>query len=271
MNYIRLDGLPQVMFAHTFEIEDYQNVLPAVENYMEICYIDEGDLTVHKGNETYIASAGDILLNMFRQSLSLESRGKHRHHTVCFRLPFALCTDKQPHTIAVPFITKSKPETAKLRNMIDEIIRIHTLSPNQTLLCASIFFEILSCLHECNLQRNKPDAYSNLLYINNAKNYIYENLNRHIQQREIAEHLKISPQYLCSIFKRIEGIPLMTYINKTKLGKIKELMEKHNFKLYQAAELFGYSDPNYVSTLYKRYFHVNITDPHKKMQRKEDL
>ena len=33
-----------------------------------------------------------------------------------------------------------------------------------------------------------------------------------------------------------------------------------NFDLYKAAEFFGYSDPSYVSRLYKKLFGSNITD-----------
>ena len=37
-------------------------------------------------------------------------------------------------------------------------------------------------------------------------------------------------------------------------------MEKENLKLYEASQLFGYSDANYVSFLYKKMFGRNITD-----------
>ena len=74
------------------------------------------------------------------------------------------------------------------------------------------------------------------------------------------EHLDISPEYLCAIFKKTEGITIMRYINKHKLEGIKTLMEQTNLHLYEAAGLYGYSDPNYVSRLYKQLFGYNITD-----------
>jgi YesN/AraC family two-component response regulator len=37
-------------------------------------------------------------------------------------------------------------------------------------------------------------------------------------------------------------------------------MEKEPVHLYEAAALFGYSDPNYVSRLFKKYYGYNITD-----------
>jgi YesN/AraC family two-component response regulator len=37
-------------------------------------------------------------------------------------------------------------------------------------------------------------------------------------------------------------------------------MERENLRLYEAATRYGYTDANYVSRLYKRYFGKNITD-----------
>ena len=37
-------------------------------------------------------------------------------------------------------------------------------------------------------------------------------------------------------------------------------METKKLPLYEAATMYGYSDPNYVSRLYKKMFGFNITD-----------
>ena len=52
----------------------------------------------------------------------------------------------------------------------------------------------------------------------------------------------------------------MSYINHIKLEGVRSIMEKEHIPLNQAAEIYGFSDPNYVSRLYKKYFHANITD-----------
>ncbi len=44
-----------------------------------------------------------------------------------------------------------------------------------------------------------------------------------------------------------------------KLKGVQNLIEKNRMKLYEAAADFGYTDPNYVSALYKRIFGRNIT------------
>ena len=65
---------------------------------------------------------------------------------------------------------------------------------------------------------------------------------------------------ICTVFKRTEGTTVMRYINRTKLENIKALMEHNNLRLYEAAALYGYADPNYVSRLFKQLFGYNITE-----------
>ena len=62
------------------------------------------------------------------------------------------------------------------------------------------------------------------------------------------------------VFKKTEGISFQKYVNFEKLEAIKNLMEKEHVHLYEAAALFGYTDPNYVSRLFKKYYGYNITD-----------
>ena len=81
-----------------------------------------------------------------------------------------------------------------------------------------------------------------------------------ITQKSVAQYLSITPEYLCSVFKKVEGISFQKYVNYEKLEAIKNLIEKEQAHLYEAATLFGYSDPNYVSRLFKKYYGYNITD-----------
>ena len=53
---------------------------------------------------------------------------------------------------------------------------------------------------------------------------------------------------------------VMRYVNTLKLENIKTLMDNANLKLYEAAAIYGYSDPNYVSRLYKQLFGYNISE-----------
>lgn len=258
--FIRIKNLPQILFAHIFETRKYKTQLPRDENLIEITYIVKGSLTLEQDGVLYHAEQNDVITNLHSSVLLLQSEEPHVHHTICFRVPFDLSGQTAEDFLSIPLITHTGANSAKMDQLIADIIQTHTLHSVSNLTCAGLFLQILDLLHESNKQSGEKILFSNLNYVNKAKTYIYNNLNRPIQQNEIAEYLNISPQYLCAVFRKTEGVPLMTFINKIKLEKIKSLMEKEHLKLYQAAELYGYTNPNYVSKIYKKYYRMNITD-----------
>ena len=52
----------------------------------------------------------------------------------------------------------------------------------------------------------------------------------------------------------------MRFINETKLTGIRLMMESKGIPLHQAAAQYGFSDANYVSRLYKKYYGRPITE-----------
>ena len=93
-----------------------------------------------------------------------------------------------------------------------------------------------------------------------AKQYIYEHINQPIHQWEVAAHLGITSEYLCAIFKKNEGCSVMHFVNCEKLERIRILMERERIPLSRAAGLYGYTDPNYVSRLYRSYYGMTLTE-----------
>ena len=139
-----------------------------------------------------------------------------------------------------------------------EIARVHSLYPGDELYCGGLFLMLLSELNRIN--RSTAALNKGYLYASRAKRYIYGHLNLPIRQRDVAAHLGITPEYLCAVFKKSEGISVMRFINTAKLTSIRSVMEKEGISLLHASQRYGFTDPNYVSRLYKQYFHINITD-----------
>lgn len=257
MNKILFSGLPEVLFAHTYSAPVYKNLIGTGESVIELSYVAKGSLNMRSQTEEQQAGQEDILCFLHNEPILASSNVPHEHHTVCFTIPFTTVSEGGKN---FPLLTRGCPATKKVELIIDDIIRIFSTDPKRTLLLSSLIFEALDIISEsCARIELGENSYGNIRYTEKAKQFIYDNLTRDIRQKEIAEYLGISPQYLCTIFKKTEGISIINFINRMKMEKIKSLMMKENLKLYEAASLFGYSDPNYVSRLYKKFFHVNIT------------
>ena len=68
---------------------------------------------------------------------------------------------------------------------------------------------------------------------------------------EISRRLRVTPEYLGTLFHREVGTSFSTYIRNVRIDKAKELLCGTQLKLYQIAEETGYSDPKYFSKVFR--------------------
>lgn len=91
--------------------------------------------------------------------------------------------------------------------------------------------------------------------IKNAVHYIlwnYQKTDLSIQM--VSDHSDLSPNYLCSLFKKQTGSTVNDFIIKVRMDKARILLEKTDMKLYEIAERVGITDSNYFSTLFKNQY-----------------
>lgn len=250
MQYLTVRSLPEICFAHTFGADSYQNEFPPLPNTIEITYISEGCLRYISKGEDLTLKKGDIIINTFTRPLRVQAGEHHEHHTAGFHMQFSL--SDTPDISSVPTVLTAPPD--RCLNLIDDIIRAYTIDADSSLKTAGLCLQLL---YEMSAS---PDRHGISLYVKKAKNYVFQHLHEPIRQADIADALGITPEYLCNIFKQCENTTVMSYINHVKLDKIRTVLEKEHLPLYKASELYGYTDPNYVSRLYKKMFHANISD-----------
>ena len=257
MNTIDVVTLPKIKFAHVYSTEHYAIDFSRCNQLIEVTHIADGTVTIHKDGETLTASAGDILCFIRDTAITISSDNFHCHHTVCADAQWITCHGDDG--LFLPLITKASSETENIAAMIDTFI----YEPYRyEYSCAKGGVDFLNILCRIDAHyRQYADtrrAESHLL-ARRAKRYIYQHIHQPISQNEVAEHLGITPQYLCSVFKKSEGTSLIKYVNTAKLKGVQSLMEKEHIKLYEAAQMYGFSDANYVSYLYKKTFGRSIT------------
>ena len=259
MQAVYMKSQPEILSAHTFTSAQYSSFLRAAPGYIEITYVKKGSLRCQRGDTEFTVSENEILCNTNREDLTLTSDSFHEQHSVCFRCDFETGQNDENHVIYLPEYISSQHNTENIRSLIDKIIEAHTLSPHNKMMSCGLFCILLGEIDRLTGSTGQ-DAGPEPIHIAKAKKYIYLHLQEPIMQKDVAAYLHVSPQYLCSLFKEHCRTSLMMYVNRMKLDKIKYTMEKENLKLYEAAAMYGYSDPNYVSRLYKKIYHKNITD-----------
>ncbi|MBO5273979.1 MAG: helix-turn-helix transcriptional regulator [Clostridia bacterium] len=258
MRYITVSSLPNIRFAHSYEADVYDRCLHQDNRPIEILYVTEGYLEMFYCGEHFIANKGDILCMLYESDPIMHSAAYHSHRTVGFSIDYTQSDTDSPGALLLPGVTPVCPQSEDCQRLMMEIARMNSLYPEDTICCGGLFLQLLSKLNNINRTALAPNK--EYLYVKRAKKFIYDRIGVPIRQRDVAQHLGITPEYLCAVFKKSEGIPIMRFINSVKLTNVRSLMEKEGLSLAQASQLYGYSDPNYVSRLYKQYFHINITD-----------
>ena len=258
MKFIEITTLPEIVFSHIYKANSYKNHFLKKENFLEISYIEEGEITYTTNDKTYHFKKGDIICPFFTSESQIRADNYHCHHTVSATFKWEVTNDE--HGLLIPTYIPAESNTQEICKLINEFIYNSKLYKEYKTKGAAKFLELLCAIDNLARKIKNANTPSDILYVEKAKTFIEQNIHSTITQKQIAKSLGISCEYLCTIFKRAENTTIMRYVNKTKLKGVKELIDKTNLHLYEASAIFGYNDPNYVSKLYKQLFGYNITD-----------
>lgn len=258
MKYVEIQGMPKFNFSYKFEAEERKYDFESSYELIEILYVSEGGFSIRKQNREYTAEAGDVVCIVRDAPIIIKTDGAHCYHTVSARVRWSF-TDNHTNGLFLPIVTKHSKHTEKITETIDRLVFFSSKYDNSDIKFANEFLSIVCAIDEIN--RKNPEYLQNeiSIQVEKAKKYIQKNIHSPITQTEVAEYLGISAGHLCRLFKKSEGVSLLKYVNDIKLRKIRLHVEIENMKLYEAAAMYGYSDPNYVSSLYKKTFGHNIT------------
>lgn len=93
-----------------------------------------------------------------------------------------------------------------------------------------------------------------------AISYIHEHLSEPLSLESLAQELHISASHLSRTFKKSQNESLTEYINRARIEKAKEYLKTSDTLTYEIAELVGYHDPTYFSSIFKKYTGVSPTE-----------
>ena len=85
-----------------------------------------------------------------------------------------------------------------------------------------------------------------------AKAYIHSHYSEKLTLADVAEHLNISSGHLSNTFKKFTGVTISDYIATIKIDHAKELIDTHQYLMYEMSDMLGFENPYYFSKVFKK-------------------
>ena len=83
---------------------------------------------------------------------------------------------------------------------------------------------------------------------------------KNLSLQTTADHIKLSKNYLSRIFKQSFGVNFIDYVTMQKMERAKSLYINTNMRIYEIAEMVGYSDWRYFYNVYKKHMGHSLSN-----------
>ena len=83
--------------------------------------------------------------------------------------------------------------------------------------------------------------------------YIQEHYAERISLTDLSQELNVSCTHLNAKFKAEVGYTFHDFLNHYRISRAVELQKQGTWKLYEIAEMVGFSDYKYFNKVYKKY------------------
>lgn len=85
-----------------------------------------------------------------------------------------------------------------------------------------------------------------------ALDYIHKNYMKKITVKSVAESVDLSEVYFGNLFKKETGYTFLEYLTMHRMEVAKYLIGEGKFKVYEIAEMTGYTSPQYFSQIFQK-------------------
>ncbi len=89
-------------------------------------------------------------------------------------------------------------------------------------------------------------------YIEKAKTYILQNLDKTLSVKDVAMQVNLNPEYFTRLFKKSTGINIKTYITECKITAAKDLLKNSSLPITMIALELGYSNFSHFTQIFKK-------------------
>lgn len=229
----------------------------------ELLYMISGVLSVTVAEENYILKEGDILfVNPDELHCFMPYCGNVEYHAAVFhaelfqfqkahffqneftngitngniKFPRRICRQEESYRVIAPIVDQLFNQHIDSKVMIfADLIQLFSVLIEQKLL----------------IEKKQKIIYKSSEDIKQCIRYMEENYAEKITLSEIADLVHMTPNYFCSYFKKVTGLPPFTQLNHIRIKRASELLKQTEMTVNEIAEACGFNNVNYFIRKFK--------------------
>ncbi len=154
----------------------------------------------------------------------------------------------------------SKPELILSKIRLAQTMAM-SANPLKNIDCSILVYDILiNLMKYISLEGTGSELQKNLR-LKPIFEYIETNYNRPILLNDLSEVIHVSPQHLCTMFRKILGCRVFEYINNVRIQKSKELILAFSDRpINEIYQLVGFEDFSYFCSVFKKIEKASPTE-----------
>ncbi|MFC0211560.1 AraC family transcriptional regulator [Paenibacillus chartarius] len=155
------------------------------------------------------------------------------------------------HTNGVFYVSRPDLFASKIQSLFDIEQLNGTLTSLQG---SSVIYSLLTDIVQYTSMSPNNSANSLNFKLKPLFDYIERNFNKPLTLEDMAEITGVTPQHLCTVFKKTTNIRIFQYINSVRIKKSKELLlQNPHMQIKEIAALAGFEDANYFCSVFKKF------------------
>ena len=268
----RLVSVRQLSSAHYFEDMQFYDTPVHSHSTWEFVYCDKGHVSVWDDTRLMELGPGEIA---FHQTNTPHHIHVGKTPTTMFLLSFA-CTNECMKLFSHKHIAVNDEQREIIHRMLAELrgafelnqdrLELGEFHPNpsapvgaEQLVCGHLEWLLISLLRNgvdiaarTSFSAQQLDEAMEQRIMTELKKYVREHLSEPITIDALAHHVHYSRTYITVQFKAATGMSIMDYVEKKRMERARELLEKRDRTVTQIAEDVGYSSLQYFSRRFRK-------------------
>ena len=227
---------------------------PAARDHFWIIYIDEGEGVLNVDDDTYILSAGDVILQYPDQPIA------YRADPGSVWTLYWLCLDRPPDGKTAsdigmsencPVLRRQSRNLSRLFLELTEVISEGTISSEY--ICHGLIYRIFAELVT-------EDGGNQTDEIDDAVRFMRVNYDRPISVSDASDEVGLELSVFSRRFKSRMAVSPGRWLENLRLDKARELLAGTSMKIQDVALSSGYSDPLYFSRRFSERYGLSPTE-----------